>query len=48
MTEIYVLLMLWTTGSYNGGVGVVQQEFTSAATCEAAWSSMARGASLTT
>jgi hypothetical protein len=33
---IFVLLMLWGTSSSNGGLAVVQQEFSSREKCEAA------------
>jgi hypothetical protein len=33
---IFVLLMVWATGSSHGGVFVVQQEFNSRETCELA------------
>lgn len=36
MTIIYVLLMVWSTATHHGGIGVVQQEFNSLEACEAA------------
>jgi hypothetical protein len=36
MQTIYVLLMIWATSSTYGGVGVVQQEFSSLEACQAA------------
>lgn len=42
MNTVYVLLMIWSTGSSYGGPGVVQQEFNSLAACEAARQAMAK------
>lgn len=36
MSTIYVLLVIFATGSSYGGVGIVQQEFSSLENCEAA------------
>lgn len=36
MSGVYVLLMIWSTSTSYGGIGVVQQEFTSLERCEAA------------
>lgn len=35
-TTVFVLLMLWSTGDYRGGLAVVQQEFNSHEACEIA------------
>lgn len=42
MSTIYVLIMLWYTGLYNGGITTVQQEFNSFESCEAARSFLAK------
>ena len=34
-TTVFVLMMVWSTGSSKGGVAVVQQEFSSREACEA-------------
>ena len=39
---IYVLLMIFSTASHHGGIGVVQQEFTSLSSCESARVAMAK------
>lgn len=36
MKVLYVLIMIFSTGNYTGGITVVQQEFNSQETCEAA------------
>lgn len=35
-TTIFVLLMLWGGETYQSGIGVVQQEFNSKESCDAA------------
>lgn len=35
-TNIFVLLMIWQSGTQHGGISVVQQEFNSFKTCEVA------------
>lgn len=42
MQTIYVLLMIFSTSSHHGGVGVVHQEFTSWQSCESARIAMAK------
>ena len=40
-TTVFVLLMIWSTNSSHGGIGVVQQEFKSFDACEVARKMMA-------
>ena len=39
---IYVLFMIFSTASHHGGIGIVQQEFTSLSSCESARIAMAK------
>ena len=42
MNTIYVLLMIWSTSTSQGGVAVLHQEFNSLEACEAARKEMAK------
>lgn len=42
MKVLYVLIMIFSTSSYRGGMTVVQHEFNSLETCEAARAALAK------